>query len=144
MQRARDIMHSLVVTCAPDADLAQVAAQMKNHEIGSVPVVDGPGSMPIGMVTDRDIVVATTAEEICPDHASARDCMTTPVICAPADAPLEECVRLMGEHQVRRLPLVNRKGSCVGIISLGDIVRRGSPELAAEAMRRVVADGPTA
>lgn len=137
MLHANDIMHKLVVTCAPDTDLAQVAATMREHDIGSVPVVAGPGAKPVGMVTDRDLVVASTSENICPDDIAAKDCMTSPVVCARADATLDECARLMGDHQVRRLPLINAKGSCVGIISLGDLARRGTPEQAARALRRV-------
>lgn len=137
MLHAHDIMHKLVVTCTPETDLAAVAATMREHDIGSVPVVSGPGAKPVGMITDRDIVVAAASEKICPDEAAAKDCMTTPVVCARADATLDECAQLMGDHQVRRLPLINGKGSCVGIISLGDLARRGTPEQAVRALRRV-------
>ena len=137
MLRAHDLMHKLVVTCTPQTDLAEIAATMKDHDIGSVPVVSGPGAAPVGMITDRDIVVATAGEKGSTDGTTANDCMSAPAVCARVDATLDECARLMGEHRVRRLPLVNGKGSCVGIISLGDIARRGPKELAARALLQV-------
>ena len=136
--QVRDIMSSVVEVCTPLTPVNEIAQQMKEHQVGAIPVLDPISRKPLGMVTDRDIVVnAVGAGRRC-SKATAAEVMTTPAHCMPIDSTLESCAEAMAENQVRRLPLVNRKGACVGVVSLGDLVKRIDPQLAADVLLKIV------
>ena len=104
----------------PETPLREVARTMRSENTGIVPVSDQSGRL-LGVVTDRDIVMRTLASDESPEAATARDVMTDEVEAVTPDEELHDVVRLMGEHQVRRVPVVERGDRLVGIISLGDI-----------------------
>lgn len=110
---------------------------MVDCNCGEIPVVDSLDSMkPIGAITDRDITCRAVAEGKNPLQMTAADCMSTPCITVPVDAPLDECCRLMEDHMIRRLPVVDRLGRCCGIISQADLANRVD-QVAAEVLRQV-------
>ena len=116
--RCRDIMTGSVRTAARETTLQEVAAIMRDGDMGSVPVVED-GRL-IGIVTDRDIVVRSIAEG---KNASTRvaEAMTTDIFSVKPDDFVFEAIRLMGDKQVRRLPVVDENGNLAGIIAMADI-----------------------
>jgi CBS domain-containing protein len=124
----REIMTAAVVTAAPGTAAQQVAALMRDHNVGSVVVVDESGR-PVGMVTDRDLALDVLAEGADPGIAAER-CATAPVVCGEADMELDEAAALMVSHRIRRLPVMDG-GELAGIVTLDDIaVRTGNLEVA--------------
>jgi CBS domain-containing protein len=110
---------------------------MVDCNCGEIPVVDSHNSMrPIGAITDRDITCRTVAKGLNPLAMTARDCMSTPCVTVSEGASLEECCQLMEENLIRRLPVVDSSGRCVGIIAQADIATRVN-QVAAEVLRQV-------
>ena len=120
-------MTSGVVTAAPDEPAYAVAALMRDHNVGSVVLVDE--GRPVGMVTDRDLTVDLLANAGDPD-TPAESCATAPVVTGKVDMDLEEAAALMVGHRIRRLPVLDGE-DLVGIVTLDDIaVRTGNIEIA--------------
>ena len=96
---------------------------MKLHDIGSVPVVADLVSKRLeGIVTDRDLCVSLIAENKDPVTTHIASLMTqNPVTCSPTDQ-IQLCEDLMREHKVRRIPVVDKQGRCVGIVAQADVV----------------------
>ena len=112
----RDIMTPNPRTVTPDDTLESAARIMRDVDTGAVPVVrDG---RPVGMLTDRDIVIRAVAEG--GSARSVRDVVTERLISVSPDASTREATELMSEHQIRRLPVVEND-RLVGIVSLGDL-----------------------
>lgn len=143
--QARDFMSETVYCCTRDTSLRDVARTMADCDCGAVPVVDdSEHKRVIGIITDRDIVVRTLARDRNPLELAAGDCMTAQTITVASDTSEEELVRLMEEHQIRRVPVINRDGMCVGIVSQADIARKGNEHEAAELLREVSRQGRAA
>ncbi len=129
----RDYCNMNVICCEPDAPIAEVAALMRRHHVGDVIVLDSQQEglrIPIGVVTDRDILVETIALDIDAKLFTASDLMTTPVTTVQEDAGLNEALAIMRGKRVRRLPVVNRAGSLFGIITSDDLLNLIAAELA--------------
>jgi CBS domain-containing protein len=124
------------VHCADSAmDLNEVAAMMKRHNIGVVPVCEG-GKL-LGMLTDRDLVVSCMASDMDPKECTAREYMTAKPVSVTPDTDLEEAAKIMGKEQLRRLAVVEN-GNLVGMVSLGDIAMNLDDDfLVAEMLRKV-------
>jgi len=136
MTTAREVMTKDPVCCTPETTLDQVAQLMREHDCGEIPVID-PAERPIGVVTDRDIVCRVVAEGKNPLAYPAEICMTQPVATVLVDAPLDDVLATMEKHQVRRVPVVDERGRCVGIISQADVAWTGSKGAVAELVREV-------
>lgn len=134
--RVTDIMSADPTCCRSDTTLREVAEKMVEFDCGEIPVCDDRGK-PIGVVTDRDIVCRLIAKGHDPMQAVAEDCMSEPVVTTSPDMDIEECARLMEQYQVRRLPVVDAQGVCVGIVAQADFARRGTRDAAAEVIARV-------
>jgi CBS domain-containing protein len=132
----RDIMTRNVETIHPDALLKTAAEQMKRWNIGVLPVSDGHSLL--GILTDRDIAIRSTAEAYDPMLTTVRDAMTPEVVTCFEDQTVDEAARLMAEKQIRRLPILSRDWKLVGIVSLGDLaVDTQDIERAGEVLERV-------
>jgi CBS domain-containing protein len=107
-----------VKTATRDMTLQQVAVLMRDGDMGAVPVVEG-GKL-VGIVTDRDIVVRSVADGQGAEGKVA-DAMTGEVFSVKPDDFVFEAVRLMGDKQVRRIPVVNENGELAGIIAMADV-----------------------
>ena len=122
-----ELMVRSVSTCRPDDSLAEAARQMWEHDIGVLPVVDGDGRV-AGMITDRDICMATYMRGEPPAAIPVGSVMSTEVFaCAPNDA-LIEAEEVMRSRRVRRLPVIDANGALVGILSLNDLAREARRE----------------
>lgn len=116
--RASEIMTKSVRTATREMSLREVAAMMRDGDMGAVPVVDA-GKL-IGIVTDRDIVVRAVAESKTADTPIG-EVMTTELFTVAPDDFVFEAIRLMGDKQVRRIPVVSSDGSLAGIIAMADV-----------------------
>lgn len=116
--RCREIMTTDVKTVGCATPIRDVAAAMRDGDVGSMPVVEG-GRL-VGIVTDRDIVIRAVADGR--DAATAvGEAMTTEIFSVKPDDFAFEAIRLMGDKQVRRVPVVNQDGSLAGIIAMADV-----------------------
>ena len=116
--RCREIMTKTVRTATRDMSLSEAAALMRDGDMGAVPVVDD-GKL-VGIVTDRDIVIRAVAEGR--DAAThVGDVMTTELFTVTPDDFVFEAIRLMGDKQIRRVPVIDNNGALVGIIAIADV-----------------------
>jgi CBS domain-containing protein len=115
----KDVMTSN--PCAIDADkpVAYAAEMMKKENVGIAPIVEG--NRLIGTLTDRDIVVRVVAESKDPRQVSAREVASTDLVTVDPQQDLDEALRLMASHQVRRLPVVEEDGRLVGVVAQADV-----------------------
>ncbi len=107
-------------TCFPNHPLSEAARLMWELDCGSVPVVDDSGNL-VGMITDRDICMAAYTRDQPLSALSVKSTMSEQVASAAPGDTIEQIVRVMREHQVRRVPIVDQ-GKFVGIITLADVI----------------------
>ena len=123
--RCSEIMTKNVRTATRKTSLREAAAIMRDGDLGAVPVVD-EGKL-IGIVTDRDIVVRVIAEGKDADTAIS-EAMTTELFTVTPDDFVFEAIRLMGDKQVRRIPVVGPEGELAGIIAMADVALKMEDE----------------
>jgi CBS domain-containing protein len=134
--RVVDVMTRHPRTVRPDGTVAEAASMMRSLGIGSLPVCDG--SRLVGMLSDRDIAIRSTADGRDPLTTYVRDVMSTGVAWASEDDPAEQAARIMKEHRIRRLPIVDERKHLDGIVSLGDLaVDAGDDKLSGETLERI-------
>jgi CBS domain-containing protein len=134
--KVRDIETQHPETVGPDAQVMQAAQIMQRLDVGVLPVCDGDRL--IGVITDRDITLRSTAEGRDPKQTPVREIMSANPICCQEDQDVAECVELMEQKQIRRLPVVDASRRLVGIVSLGDLaIRSHNERLAGEVLSRV-------
>jgi CBS domain-containing protein len=121
--KVKDLQTTDVQSCGPDTNLAAAAQIMWNCDCGVVPVVDHDRTL-LGMITDRDICIATTTRSTAPADIQVRHVMSTGNVysCRPDD-DVRTALSTMATYRVRRLPVVDRLNRLVGILSLNDLVR---------------------
>lgn len=122
--RARDIMTKNPEVCRRENTARDAARVMRDRDCGVVPIVDDGGRV-VGIVTDRDLAIRGIAEGRSPD-TSLREVMTAVAACCGQDDDLRDVEQKMAELQVRRIPIVDAGGRCLGIISQADIARAAS------------------
>jgi CBS domain-containing protein len=109
-----------LATIGPEQTVEAAAREMKRRQVGSLLLLDGP--RPVGIVTDRDLVVRAVAEGRDPREQWVRDCVTYDPIVVRVEDGIETAVSLMRKHGVRRLPLVDESGAAVGIVTADDLL----------------------
>ena len=121
----------------PDTTVQDAAQKMRDLDVGVLPIC-GDDDRLVGMLTDRDITVRAVAEACDPRTTTVKDVMTPDVVYCFEDQDVQEAARLMKEHQVRRLVVLNRDQWLVGIISLGDLaVETGDEKMAGQTLEQV-------
>jgi CBS domain-containing protein len=132
--KAQDIMSKNPATVTPTTRVRQAALLMKKEDVGVVPVVEeGTGGKKlVGMLTDRDIAIRLVADGKNADECEVRDVMSANPKTARADDDVSRVMDLMGREQVRRVPIVDDRGSLVGIVAQADVVLEGSDDRKAE------------
>jgi CBS domain-containing protein len=135
MHKLKDVMSRNVKVISPDATIREAARKMLEGDFGMLPV--GENDRMIGAVSDRDITIRGVAAGKGAD-TKIRDVMSDGIAWAYEDDSVEEAARIMSEHQVRRLPVVNKDKRLVGIVALGDFAVESSEiEPAAEALSEI-------
>ena len=124
--RCSEIMTHEVRTATRQMTLRDVARMMRDGDMGSVPVVEGRRL--VGIITDRDIVVRCVAEGRGAETPAA-DAMTKEIYSVKPNDYVFEAVRLMGDKQIRRIPVVSDDGNLAGIISMADVALETEDEL---------------
>jgi CBS domain-containing protein len=121
----QDVMTKNPSCVKPSDTIERAARLMRDEDVGPLPVVQDEASRKlVGILTDRDIVIRIVAEGRDPRTTRVEEIMaTSPVTCQPEDE-LTRALDLMSEHQVRRIPVVDKAGAVVGIIAQADVATR--------------------
>lgn len=122
--KCAEIMTINPLMCLPEDDVADAISLMWDYDCGSIPVVkDMESKELVGTVTDRDIAMCVI-KHLNTHHSQVRvaDCMSSPVIFCNSEDPIEKALELMSEHLIRRIPIVDENGSCIGIVTQADLL----------------------
>jgi len=117
--KVSDVMTHDVKIASPEDTLREAAQMMEGIGTGALPV--GEKNRLVGMLTDRDITLRAVARGKTPDECTVREVMSSSIKYVYEDETVENAAKNMGELQVRRLPVLDRKKQLVGIVSLGDL-----------------------
>jgi CBS domain-containing protein len=112
-----------VVTIRRCHSVVEAARRMRDHHVGDLVVVEGENDTPVGVLTDRDLVVGILAKDI--EHLpklEVGDVLTEPVVVVREDEDVSDVLHEMRKKGVRRVPVVNRAGSLIGIFTLDDLL----------------------
>ena len=137
--RVSEVMTPNVERVPPNTSVRKAGMQMREHDIGAIPVYEDDRL--IGMVTDRDIAIRVVAEGKDPDDMSVREAMSSGIAYCFDDQDIREAGKQMREKSVRRLIVLNREKRLVGIVSLGDLAAQGDKKVAGKALEAVVQEG---
>jgi CBS domain-containing protein len=120
-----DICLPAVTVAYSGMAVSEAARVMREHHVGCLIVVEEreSGKMPIGMLTDRDIVLAVVARDLDPRTVPVVEAMSTDVVAVRDDDTVKDVLALMRRRGVRRAPVVDRGGMLVGIVTLDDLLR---------------------
>lgn len=113
------LMQKELITCAPSATVHDVAAKMKDYNVGSVLIIEDGGKLK-GIVTDRDIALNVAADSKDPQTTHINDVMTANPVTINFDADVESALKLMSKENIRRLPVI-QDGIVVGLLSSADV-----------------------
>lgn len=131
------VMTTDVSTCTVDDALSLCADNMRHLNVGAMPVIDSDKHVR-GIITDRDIAVRAVAGGVDPNQVTIGQFMTADPVTVLPEVTVEDAAGIMGEQQVRRLPVVDPNGCLLGMISLGDLaVDVGGAEMLAETLERI-------
>jgi len=127
--KIREAMSPNPVCCLPTDSAQRVARTMCDHNVGSIPVVLNQDSRKlVGVITDRDLCCSVIANGLDPKSVTIEKFMTlNPVICREGEN-VENCERLMQEHQIRRIPIVDAEDRVIGIVAQADLALKDKPE----------------
>jgi CBS domain-containing protein len=122
-QSIREVMTSDPCTIDADKSVAYAAKMMRDEDVGVAPIVESDKL--IGMLTDRDIAIRVVAEGKDPEQVSVREVASKQVVTIDPQQDLDEALRIMAKHQVRRLAVVEEDGRLVGVVAQADVAREG-------------------
>ena len=131
----RELMSSNPRSIASDQPVFEAAKIMRDEDVGLVPVVDGERLL--GTITDRDLAVRVIAEQKDPSSVKVQEIASTRLVTVDPQQDLGEALRLMAQHQVRRLPVVEEDGRLVGIVAQADVARAGSDSQTGELVEEI-------
>jgi CBS domain-containing protein len=133
-QTVQQAMTSNPTSITPDTPAREAARMMKSEDTGVVPIVEG-GRL-VGVITDRDLALRVLGEDRSSD-TSVGELASKELVTIDPQQSLEEAARLMAEHQVRRLPVVEEDGRLVGILSQKDLAEAGHDTLTGDVVQKI-------
>jgi CBS domain-containing protein len=120
--KVQEVMTQDVKSCRPETNLAEAATILWDNDCGLLPVVDEAGKV-VGVISDRDICMAVATKGRLASEITVQEVFNTrPVYSCTLDDQLPGALRIMQQHQVRRLPIVDRAGTLQGILSINDVI----------------------
>jgi len=127
--KVREVMSQDPACCVPTDSAQTVARIMRERNVGAVPVIaDQQSRQLIGVITDRDFCCSIVADGLDPQKTTIQKFISTnPISCRDGEN-IEKCERLMQDHQVRRIPVVDNNGAVIGIVSQADLALNDRPE----------------
>jgi CBS domain-containing protein len=131
----REVMTSKVCSIDADKPVAYAAKMMRDEDVGLAPIVEGERL--VGTLTDRDIAIRVVAEGRDPQSTSVREVASTDLVTVDPEQELDEALRLMAQHQIRRLPVVEEDGRLVGVIAQADVARQADDRQTGEVVERI-------
>jgi CBS domain-containing protein len=133
-QTIRDFMTGNPRSVSPDSTIQDAAKIMRDEDAGVVPITEGDNLA--GVITDRDIAIRAVAEGR-DGQTTVREIASQDVVTIDPEQELDEALRLMAQHQVRRLPVVEEDGRLVGIVSQADVARHGDDSRTGEVVEQI-------
>jgi CBS domain-containing protein len=123
--------------CAIDADkpVSYAAKMMRDEDVGLAPIVEGDRL--VGALTDRDIAIRVVAEGKDPAATRVSEVASRDLVTIDPDQDLDEGLRLMAQHQIRRLPVVEEDGKLVGVVAQADVARQSDDKKTGEVVERI-------
>lgn len=123
--KVKELMTREPTTIWLTESLADAAKLMWEHDCGILPIIKD-GKKVVGLITDRDICMATAMRQRNPAEISVGEVMTATMYAAAPEEDIEQALKTMREHKIRRLPVLNLQGELEGILSMNDIVLKAS------------------
>jgi len=137
-QVVADLMSRDIDYVTPDCSIQSIASMMAERNVGSIPVVNDTDHMiPIGFLTDRDIVIRVVAAGLEAGSVRVDQCMSLDVQTIGSNAPVTEALSMMERSHLRRLPVIDDTGCLVGILSHADLTRPADAAQNAETIREI-------
>ncbi len=138
MMKVDTVMTACPTFATATTSLRDVALMMVDQDCGQIPVLGGGnGRKPVGVVTDRDIVVRALAKGRNPLELTAKDCMTTPCVTVRSDDSLATVCDAMEREQIRRVLVVDEEGNLCGIVAQADVARSAQNSKTAEVVKTI-------
>ncbi len=131
----RELMTPNPSTVSGDQPVIEAARLMRDEDVGILPIVEGDRL--IGTVTDRDITIRAVAEGKDPQSTTVREIASTQLVTIDPQQNLDEALRLMAQHQVRRLPVVEEDGKLVGVLAQADVAQHADPAKVGETVEEI-------
>ena len=134
-KQAREVMTSNPCSIDSDKPVAYAAKMMRDEDVGIAPIVRGERL--VGVLTDRDIAVRVVAEGLDPEQVTVEEIASRELVTLDPDQSLDEALRLMAQHQVRRLPVVEEDGRLIGVVAQADVAKEGDDSRTGEVVERI-------
>lgn len=136
--KVKEVMTKSPAFCTPEDGLQAVAKTMCDHDCGELPVLDSRQTMkPVGVITDRDIACRAVARGKNPFELQVSDIMSSPAVTVTPETDVDICCELLEIRKIRRMPVVDERGRCCGIVSQADIALKCGAAKAGEVVREV-------
>lgn len=130
----QEAMTSSPTAITPDTTVQEAARLMKSEDVGALPIVE-EGRL-TGVITDRDLAIRGVAQGLATE-TPVRELASKDVVTIDPEQSLEEAARLMAEHQVRRLPVVEEDGRLVGMLAQADVAKAGQDTLTGDVVQKI-------
>jgi CBS domain-containing protein len=131
----REAMTSNPCTIDTNQSIAYAAKMMRDEDVGVAPIVEGDKL--VGVLTDRDIAIRVVAEARDPETTTVAEVASKELVTVDPQQSLDEAMRLMAKHQVRRIPVVEEDGRLVGVLAQADVAREGDDARTGQVVEKI-------
>jgi CBS domain-containing protein len=131
----REVMTSKLCSIDTDKSVTYAAKMMRDEDVGLAPIVEGDRL--VGLLTDRDIAVRVVAEGRDPEQVKVTEVASRDLVTLDPQQDLDEAIRLMARHQVRRLPVVEEDGRLVGVVAQADVAQQADERQTGEVVEQI-------